>query len=319
MAAPATDASASRYNAWLEYLKTVPVNSLVPKEGFRLLTVAPEATVEDVVKLFEKHHILSAPVKDMDTHTYLGLVDVLDLANFCVEEFGTRRVDEIDTLHQERVFSTKKVKEIIDISARDPWVPVSDSASMLSLMQILADPDIHRVPIVSKDGRRVALITQSSVLQFLHAHRQHYPELSAEPLSASSLGFAGTLHTLEGHNPTFRAFQMMRKEGVSAVGIVDAEGRLMGNISASDLRGFTPGRMVKALYTSLSRFLGDKPVHSVTASNTLGEVIEKLVTNHIHRVWVVADDGKPIGVVSLCDIIDHLSGYQWTKAQELSS
>ena len=38
-------------------------------------------------------------------------------------------------------------------------------------------------------------------------------------------------------------------------------------------------------------------------SAELGDVIRLAVENHIHRVWVANDQGLPIGVVTLSDII----------------
>lgn len=35
----------------------------------------------------------------------------------------------------------------------------------------------------------------------------------------------------------------------------------------------------------------------------LSEVIEKAVTKHVHRIWVVDQDGLLVGLVSLTDVI----------------
>ena len=39
------------------------------------------------------------------------------------------------------------------------------------------------------------------------------------------------------------------------------------------------------------------------AESTLSEVIDKAVANHVHRVWVVDQEGLLVGVVSLTDVI----------------
>lgn len=39
------------------------------------------------------------------------------------------------------------------------------------------------------------------------------------------------------------------------------------------------------------------------AESPLSEVIEKAVTRHVHRVWVVDHEGLLMGVVSLTDVI----------------
>ncbi len=37
--------------------------------------------------------------------------------------------------------------------------------------------------------------------------------------------------------------------------------------------------------------------------SSLAEVIDKAVTNHVHRVWVVDQQGLLVGLVSLTDMI----------------
>jgi predicted transcriptional regulator len=46
----------------------------------------------------------------------------------------------------------------------------------------------------------------------------------------------------------------------------------------------------------------------VEEDNTLAQCAEKLVRLHIHRVWIVDKQKKPIGVVTLTDIIWELIG-----------
>lgn len=42
---------------------------------------------------------------------------------------------------------------------------------------------------------------------------------------------------------------------------------------------------------------------SCEAEASLGEVIDKVVTKHVHRVWVVDSQDSLVGLVSLTDII----------------
>ena len=39
------------------------------------------------------------------------------------------------------------------------------------------------------------------------------------------------------------------------------------------------------------------------ADETLGEVLQRAVDAKVHRVWVLADDGSPEGVVTFSDAI----------------
>jgi CBS domain-containing protein len=48
-----------------------------------------------------------------------------------------------------------------------------------------------------------------------------------------------------------------------------------------------------------------RPTHMVSCvgSETIADVINKLAENHIHRVYIVDDANKPVGLVSLKDLL----------------
>lgn len=97
--------------------------------------------------------------------------------------------------------------------------------------------------------------------------------------------------------------------------------KLIGTFSATDLRGcylntlkswlgisalaFTEEVATSPLYTASENTENNIRRELVTchAESPLSEVIEKAVTKHVHRVWVVDQEGLLMGVVSLTDVI----------------
>jgi CBS domain-containing protein len=82
----------------------------------------------------------------------------------------------------------------------------------------------------------------------------------------------------------------------------------LGNLSASDLRGLNVQKL-KFLNESIETFLqaqlgGIRAPVSVKSSATLGQVIQNLVENRVHRVWLIDDKEKPIGVVTHTDLMN---------------
>ena len=51
-----------------------------------------------------------------------------------------------------------------------------------------------------------------------------------------------------------------------------------------------------------------RPNHLVFASpnETLSEIVTKLTNNHVHRLYILDDAKKPIGLVSLKDLLAEL-------------
>lgn len=54
-----------------------------------------------------------------------------------------------------------------------------------------------------------------------------------------------------------------------------------------------------------------KSEHPITCTldSTLQDILVSLDKNHVHRIFVVDKDRKPIDVLSLCDIIEVLNHY----------
>lgn len=46
--------------------------------------------------------------------------------------------------------------------------------------------------------------------------------------------------------------------------------------------------------------------HSASPIHSIGTVIEMMLTSRIHRVWIVDGEDKPIGVVTMSDILSAL-------------
>lgn len=90
--------------------------------------------------------------------------------------------------------------------------------------------------------------------------------------------------------------------------------KLIGTFSATDLRGCPIAQLQSWLPLSVLDFtqkgsaaseLGISPRELVTcnAESSLAQAMDKAVTKHVHRVWVVDQQGLLTGLVSLTDMI----------------
>jgi CBS domain-containing protein len=112
-----------------------------------------------------------------------------------------------------------------------------------------------------------------------------------------------------------KALELIKEKKVSAVAIVDESGVLVGNFSASDLKllGYgsdvtavaRPDQTLKNFVAKVRKILGDgKYPISVERQATTSAVIKEFTKTNVHRIYVVDDEKKPVGVISLVDIIE---------------
>lgn len=189
-----------------------------------------------------------------------------------------------------------------------------------------ADVSHRRCVVEGKPEQKViGLVTQSQVLRWLWEQRekegfpQDIRQLKLKDWKSPVICGTDMLWLVEQETSLAEAFRTIKRERVTGVGVVNAVGELMGNVSASDIKVcVASGRaLIDLLTMSLERFLQlkgslmvdiDQPLshrHSITATpdDTMDQVLDKLITHRIHRLWIVdsARDEEESGTASPSD------------------
>lgn len=143
-------------------------------------------------------------------------------------------------------------------------------------------------------------------------------ELTAEDLMSCPV------QVVSEHAPLRDAAHRMRHENISGMPVVCADGRCVGVLSMTDIAhwaddsptadrerraadacGCTEWQVieVETLPTdAVSRYMTADPV-TVRPTATIREVARRMVDAHIHRVVVVDDARRPVGLVSSTDLV----------------
>jgi CBS domain-containing protein len=106
------------------------------------------------------------------------------------------------------------------------------------------------------------------------------------------------------------AARLMEFYQVTGVPVVDWEGDLVGVISQTDLvHAMTTAPLWSAWPGLTVRHLMSSPAVTVGAGVPADEAARMLDARHIHRLVVVAADGRtPIGILSATDLVRELAG-----------
>lgn len=179
------------------------------------------------------------------------------------------------------------------------------------------------------------MLTQTDLLKFLKAHGPELQDIMSRTVAQSG-GVTDVVFGVTEKAKVIEAIKCMRTASLNAVPIVEASStmeedhsqlingkdrKLIGTFSSTDLRECPISQMQTWLQTSVLDFTeklstipshtapdeqqGTSPRELVTchAESPLAEVIDKAITQHVHRVWVVDQRGLLDGLVSLTDII----------------
>jgi len=109
--------------------------------------------------------------------------------------------------------------------------------------------------------------------------------------------------TTEPHVSVDRVRRLLQRNKVSAVPVVDGEGRPLGIVSATDLvAGLKPASPVSSIMT--------EKVYTVPKYEDVS-IAARIMRNHrIHRV-VVTHEQKVAGVISAFDLLELVEGHRW--------
>lgn len=303
-----------------EFLHQGSISDLLLRKSKTIVEVQSTDTLAVAVKTLSDSQILSVPVKEEGE--YIGYLDVLDVVTFVLltysegEDVKTmqwsdwcQNIDELT--HRGVEFGNTQVKEVMNASKRDKWCPL-ENGTLYQLIEVFAR-GVHRVPIISAPGHILGLLSQSDIISMLHKEARQ-EGLIDEALGAMTLKDLGLdrsegIITMSVNAQAIHAFWDIYFNKVSAVAVTDKEGKLLGNLSASDIRGIGGlSRRFSALLLPLGEFTQiegpefSKSAIKCGATSTFDEVITLLAENKIHRVWVVENE-KPVGLVSTTDIM----------------
>jgi len=249
-----------------------------------------------------------------------------DLVSFVVYIDDDQKSDVPNDLKELVMYGSKMFKVplegvtttfIQDLSRRNAFIPVVGSDSLWKVCEILAK-GVHRVPVVDEKGDVTNIISQSSIIAFLH---QHASELKGEFSKTNSELNIGTKPVMSDNQNTsaIETFRLMDNKKISGVAVVDDNGKFVGNTSASDLKLFMNTLSLDLLKLPINSFLKairqesvdlDKvPTISCTTNDSLSLLVAKLYATKVHRMFI-ADDShgyKPFSVVSLTDILRYIT------------
>ncbi|EGD80962.1 hsp16-like protein, variant [Salpingoeca rosetta] len=288
----------------------------------KIVIINSDATILDAVKTLSSNHILSAPVRDVTqpedaswTDKYIGMVDMVGIVFHMLGVLGSAAGKEEDFSKQiESVESFQKmqVKDAISFFRFGPFVPVDlERGNLLDCMLLCGHHGIRRVPVVKTPGGDIVnVITQSALVQTLEANLNRFKDVGTKTLKEVGLGDKGLLFTVSLDDPLRSAFEKIKENDISAVPVVDAEGKIHGNVSARDARlivGST--KIYKLLDMPIKTYLdvvtdgAENSAITCKSTDKLETVISQLVRSRIHRIYVVDDDGRPLRVVSLRNVL----------------
>jgi CBS domain-containing protein len=264
-----------------------------------------------------KNNIMSAPVYDAIKKEYVGFLDIRDLISYTVFAFENRNT--VAYTKSTGPFYTTILENvtITYLARRNAFHPVPLTASLYDVALQLAK-GAHRVPVTNPQGKVVKIVSQSSLIQLFNKHLGGLLKEDANvKIGDAHIGTSPVI-SVRYDTPAITTFKLMDDTRHTSLAIIDAEGKLIGNISGRDLKLFIEADcsyelLTLPMVTFLTKLRNQEidirtPTMSVNISDSLGHLIGKLAATRVHRLYVVKDsiDYSPVRVISLTDTLKYI-------------
>jgi len=293
---------------WWEMLEALTVEDALSQRD--PICVNSDEKLPVLFATLRQNKILGAVVVDKDDRVR-GFVDVYDILTYLIlvssqgkEEASMDQVKEV-VKNYPYVADSFRIGNLVNLSGTNQMQTVGEKTPLIEVMRFFAK-EVHRVAVETSEGKVVGVFSQSDLIKVFAQRGVSLGRLIDMPLQQLGLG-VGDVFCVNESDFLFSALQKMRANRLSAAAVIDRRGLLVANFSVSDLKGIDP-QSLESLSLTVKEFLFKtygfpKPPVVVKPWETVEHVLLKLTFHGVHRVWVVDDNQKPIGLISMTDLM----------------
>lgn len=307
------------------------------KEKQNVIELDSGMSLVDAKHALWDNNILGAPVWNEATKSYIGFFDMRDILSAVIEasrnfhkseaaastagdrsamkkRYSTVVERAVAEMNPDKNTSSGATPSISYLAARNSFVSCPPTATLFDLAKVMSQRHCHRVPIVngSAAGKCINIISQSAVVKFLSTHVA-IKQLN-ETLSEAGLAYKKEVISVRDDMPAADAFDVLDSHRLSGIAVVDEDGVLVGNTSARDIKIAAMDTGKTSLDTDILSYLASVrqatfvrneryPSCHVHEGDAVSHVVNLLAKTGYHRVFVVDNDVKPVGVISVADVL----------------
>lgn len=265
----------------------------------QLVRINKNSDLKDAFRDLIQNKITAAPVYDPSTNKYVGILDLKDYVGFLLYIFGELPKGPDDLF--------AKAGELAGLCEENPFISLESDATTGHAIKEFCIRGLHRMP-VTENSKVIAMLSQSAIIQWFSENKDKmgpHPTKSIKELMTGGLGTIKSIYSVNEDTMLLQVFKMLALKKIHGCPVVDKQGKLVGNLSVSDLQ-FTLDENISNLSLPVKQLINQigKRLISCVETDSLIDVIEKLAKEKVHRIYVVDKDNKPTGVITLTDVMD---------------
>merc|ERR1712038_1879056 len=282
---------------------------LIPTSA-KLVVFDTELLVKKAFFALVYNGVRAAPLWDSTKQRFVGMLTITDFIRILQMYYKSPTV-EIEELEEHQLQTWRSVLKKDDVKQ---LVSIDPEATLFDAIKTLIENKIHRLPVIDPEtGNVLYILTHKRLLRFLflYIHDLPKPQYFNSSICDLKIGTYNDIELAHHSTPIIEALHKFVNRRISALPIVDEEGKLIDIYAKFDVINLAAEKTYSNLDISLKQanehrnewFEG---VHSCKHTDTLFSVMEKIVKAEVHRLVIVDENNRVMGVISLSDILSYL-------------
>lgn len=299
-------------NVIREFLKSKTSFDVLPV-SYRLIVFDTSLLVKRALNVLLQNSIVSAPLWNSKTSKFSGLLTASDFLN--IVHYASTCPDQSTNLSDTLTLDgLANIGSMSGSSALDTC-SIHPSRSLYDACVKMINSSARRIPLIDRDEETmreivVSVLTQYRILKFVSMNCRETRFL-LQPLRDLHIGRTTDLCHARLSTPIEDVINLLIQHQISSVPILDDDNKLINVYEAVDLLLLVKG----GVYADLSLTVGEallrrsddfEGVYTCTLDDTLFVVLETIRKSRLHRLFVLDNDGKLLGVMTLGDILKYI-------------
>uniref|UniRef100_A0A182IWM7 CBS domain-containing protein n=1 Tax=Anopheles atroparvus TaxID=41427 RepID=A0A182IWM7_ANOAO len=305
---PLSDLEEDESQIFVKFFRFHKCYDLVPTSA-KLVVFDTQLLVKKAFYALVYNGVRAAPLWDSQRQEFVGMLTITDFIKILKMYYKSPNAS-MDELEEHKLDTWRKVLQD-DVKK---LVSIGPDASLYDAIKMLVHNRIHRLPVIDPNtGNVLYILTHKRILRFLFLYIKELPKPSymQKTLREIRIGSYNNIETATEDTSIITALHKFVDRRVSALPLVDSEGHLKDIYAKFDVINLAAEKTYNDLDVSLHkanehRNAWFEGVHSCKLDETLFTIMERIVRVEVHRLVVVDDDKKVIGIISLSDILLYL-------------
>eukprot|EP00037_Helgoeca_nana_P023295 m.241176 g.241176 ORF g.241176 m.241176 type:complete len:503 (+) comp26302_c0_seq1:214-1722(+) len=256
------------------------------------------------------HKIRAAVLWDSSSQQYIGMITVSDFINI-LRKYYVSPLVKIDELEDHQIQTWRDITAV-DKSRPSTLVCIDPNASLYDAVLTLRSTRVHRLPVIdNRTGNALYIATLAKILKYARqaVPWEKCPTLMAATIKDLGIGTLKNVAAVSEDTPLISVLNIFSERRISALPVIDSEGTVLDIYVKTDAIMLARDRTYNNLDVSVSAALTARhvrrfdEVQTCLLSDALGDILDRMVNKDLHRLIIVDQHKRLLGVISLSDIL----------------